>query len=84
MTSSFTLPGGYKKLSLFRAEPVIVLGNHHTQFAKTARRGKVPTRWVHLNGTSPPDSEVPDPPNRAADYVGQIIAVAAPPAAAQS
>ncbi len=80
MTSSFNLPGG-GLTSLFRAEPVIILDNQQTQSTTSARRGKMPTRWVHLNGSSSPDSVAPEPPSRAADYVGQIIAVAAPSAA---
>ena len=82
MTSSFTLPGG--GLMRFRAERVSILGNQNSQSATTVRQAKVATRWVHLKDASSPESVAPAPPNRPADYVGQIIAVAAPPAAARS
>lgn len=78
MTSSFTLPGGDTYYRLFRAEPVALQANRHAQSPTSAGRHKVSTRWVHLNDESSPEIEVPTPPLREADYVGQIIAVVTP------
>ncbi|MEJ7594485.1 MAG: hypothetical protein WKF77_23370, partial [Planctomycetaceae bacterium] len=84
MTSSFTTPGGNKKL--YRAEAVTIMGNPNAQSVKIASRTKVLTRWVPLPETTGSEFVTARPPGRDADYVGQIIAVAVAeaPSAAQS
>lgn len=73
MTSSFTLPKGMVS-SLYRAEPVTGW-NQRGPNLKGVSRETVATQWVLLDN-SVPGSLVPPPPDREADYVGQIVAIA--------
>lgn len=84
MTSSFSMPGGNTLVKLFRAEPMITLGGHLNQSTKTMRRGKIATQWVPVKESSSSETVATSCPTRPAAYVGQIIAVAARPAATRS
>jgi len=77
MTSSFTLPGG--GVALFRAEPMLTLAGQDEERRDLERQGKVPTYWVQVKHASSTELIDVEPPNRTADYVGQIIAVAVAP-----
>ena len=84
MTSSFSMPGGNKVFNLFRAEPMIISGRHLNQGTKTTRRGKIATQWVPVKESSSSETVATSCPTQPAAYVGQIIAVAARPAATRS
>ena len=77
MTSSFSLPGGHT-VALFRAEPALKSQGQQTPLVKSTNRDNGQLKWVLLKRSILADAPVPNPPSREADYVGQIIAVAAP------